>query len=52
MATGRMLRRKIALDKRLAQLSSDRARLLFTWCIAFLDVEGRMLGDPVVIKAS
>ena len=51
MAEGRMLRRKIALDKRLAQLSSDRSRLFFTWCIPFLDVEGRMTGDPEVVKA-
>jgi len=51
MADGRMLRRRIALDKRLAELSDHAARLIFTWCIAFLDVDGRMTGDPVVIKA-
>lgn len=46
-----MLRRKIAHDKRLAQLSCDRARLFFTWCIPFVDVDGRMTGDADVIKA-
>lgn len=51
MAEGRMLRRKIAHDKRLARLSNDRTRLFFTWCIPFLDVEGRMTGDAEVIKA-
>src|SRR5574337_1485798 len=50
MAEGRMLRRRIALDKGLARISSDRGRLLFTWCIPFLDVDGRMRGDPDVVK--
>ena len=52
MADGRMLRRKIALDKDLARLSRDRTRLFFTWCLPHLDVQGRLTGDPDVLKVT
>ena len=45
MARGRMLNRAISLDENVDALSDDTARLLFTWMIAHLDVEGRMYGD-------
>lgn len=62
MAEGRMLRRKISHSKQVARLIAlvDQrmgaphgayAGLLFTWCIAHLDVEGRMHGDPLVVKS-
>lgn len=63
MASGRFLHRKISSNKdlpRLISLLSERmgephgsmAALLFTWCIAHLDVEGRMHGDPHVVKGA
>lgn len=45
MARGRMLSKDISLDEKVAALSDDTARLLFTWLIPHLDVEGRMYGD-------
>lgn len=45
MARGRMLSKNISLDEKVDALSDDTARLLFTWLIAHLDVEGRMYGD-------
>ncbi len=61
MATGRMLQRKISKSHDVAALvdrvgaSMGRehgayAALLFTWCIAHLDVEGRMHGDPRLVR--
>uniref|UniRef100_A0A6H1Z798 Uncharacterized protein n=2 Tax=viral metagenome TaxID=1070528 RepID=A0A6H1Z798_9ZZZZ len=52
MAEGRMLKRAIATSKKMAELETDSARLLYTWFIPFLDVEGRFYGDPDVIKGS
>lgn len=51
MAHGRMLNKTISLNKELADLQSDASRLLFTWTIAHLDVEGRIHGDPEVLKS-
>jgi hypothetical protein len=63
MATGRMLQQKISnnkslprlialLDERLGAPNGAMAALLYTWCIAHLDVEGRMSGDPHVVKGN
>jgi hypothetical protein len=63
MAQGRMLNRKISLNKdlpRLMQVVDQRmgtphgaqAVVLYTWCISHLDVEGRMHGDPIVVKGT
>jgi len=52
MAEGRMLKRAITTSKKLSELKTDSARLLYTWLIPFLDVEGRYYGDPAVIKGS
>ena len=53
MARGRMLNQKISKNKQVAELY-DRvgpdAVIFYTWLIAYLDVEGRVHGDPVVLK--
>lgn len=51
MARGRMLSKDISLDEKVEALSNDTARLLFTWMIPHLDVEGRMYGDARVFKS-
>ena len=50
MADGRMLRRAIATSRKMAELKTDAARLLYTWLIPFLDIDGKYYGDPAVIK--
>jgi hypothetical protein len=45
MAEGRMLKKKISLNEAVADLADDTHRLLFTWGIAHLDVEGRITGN-------
>ena len=52
MAEGRMLKKKISLNEALANLDNDTHRLLFTWAIPHLDVEGRISGSPRVFKAA
>ena len=51
MARGRMLSKDISLDEKVNALSDDTARLLFTWLIPHLDVEGRMYGEAQVFKS-
>lgn len=51
MAQGRMLSKRISLNKALASLETDTSRLLFTWTIAHLDVEGRVHGDPALLRS-
>lgn len=50
MAEGRMLKKQISQSRRLAELKTDSARLLYTWIIPHLDVEGRINADPDIIK--
>jgi len=50
MAEGRMLKKRISESKRVAGLSSDSVRLLYTWLIPWLDVEGRHTADAEIIK--
>lgn len=45
-----MLKKVISESKSLGNLNSDSARLLYTWLIPFLDVEGRHSADPEIIK--
>ncbi|MEW6385942.1 MAG: hypothetical protein AB1491_00275 [Thermodesulfobacteriota bacterium] len=52
MAEGRMLKKKISIDVRWADLKTDTHRLLFTVGIAHLDIEGRISGDPREFKAA
>lgn len=51
MATGRMLNKKIGLSKQVNDLTDDTSRLAFTWAIAHLDRDGRIHGEPDVLKA-
>ena len=50
MAEGRMLKRSIATSEQLERVSFE-ADYLFTRCIPFLDVEGRMPGAPGRVRA-
>lgn len=50
MPEGRMIKRVISESKKLGKLKSDSARLLYTWLIPWLDVEGRHSADPEIIK--
>jgi hypothetical protein len=50
MARARMLNQKIVRDKAVNDLPDDTARLLFTWMIPHLDRDGRMPGDPLLVK--
>lgn len=52
MAEGRMLKKVISTSKKLADLKSDSARLLYTWLLPHLDVEGRFSADPKVVKGN
>lgn len=50
MARGRFISKRIAHSAQLAEVSL-LADYLFTRCIPHLDVEGRMIGHPTVVKA-
>lgn len=50
MAKGRMLEKVVSDSKRLPKLKTDSARLLWTWILPYLDIEGRCLADPDMIK--
>jgi len=50
MPAGRILLKSISESKKLSQLKTDGARLLFTWLIPHVDVNGCFSGDPEVIK--
>jgi hypothetical protein len=52
MADGRMLKKLISHSRRLASLKNDTHRLIYTWLIPHLDVEGRFHADPTIIKGS
>lgn len=45
MAKGRLIHKKICLSEQIHLLPNDTARLLYTWIIPQLDVEGRFYGD-------
>jgi len=52
VARGRMINKKISLNKAVNDLSSDTSRLAFTWAIAHLDASGRISGDPRALKST
>jgi len=52
MADGRMLKKNVSKSRRLADLNTDSARLLWTWLLPHLDVEGRFEADPNIIKGA
>ena len=45
-----MLKKEISESKKLGALKSDSARLLYTWLIPWLDIEGRYTADPDILK--
>jgi hypothetical protein len=51
VAEGGMLAKKISLNEAVAALANDTHRLLFTWALAHLDIEGRISGRPNVFRA-
>ncbi len=50
MAKGRMLKKEISSSKKMGSLKSDSERLLYTWLIPWLDIEGRYTADPDLLK--
>ena len=52
MAEGRMLKKKVSTSKKLMELKTDSARLLWTWILPHLDVEGKFSADPDIVKGS
>ena len=52
MAEGRMLKKNVSNSRRLSQLQTDSARMLWTWIIPYLDVEGRFYASPDMIKST
>ena len=50
MPRGRMLNKRISTDDKIAKLSL-KATLFYTWCIPYLDFEGRILADVWSLKA-
>jgi hypothetical protein len=51
MVIGRILLRSISNSDKLANLKTDGARLLYTWLIPRVDIEGRYYADPRLVKA-
>ena len=51
MADGRMLKKVICESPKLAALKNDTHRLIYTWLIPHLDVEGRHSADPRIVKS-
>ena len=50
MPVGRIILKTISGSKKMASLKTDGARLLYTWLIPHLDVNGCFSGDPVVLN--
>lgn len=50
MANGRMLLKRISNSRKLANLTSDGARLLYTWLLSHLDSNGNFYADPVMVN--
>lgn len=51
MARGRIISNEITRDKTISELSCDTSRLAFTWLITFADCEGRVHGDPALLRS-
>lgn len=50
MPEGRMLKKVVSTSRKLANLKSDSARLLYTWLLPHLDIEGRFSANPNIVK--
>ena len=51
MARGRFISTDITKDKRVSDLADDTSRLAFTWAITLADAEGRVYGDPALLRS-
>jgi hypothetical protein len=51
MARGRFVSNAIMSDKKINGLSNDTSRLAFTWLITEADCEGRVHGDPAMVRS-
>jgi len=52
MPRGRFISKDISFDKDVNELSCFESILAFTWLIPHLDREGRMYGDPVIVRST
>ena len=52
MARGRMLNKKVCGSVKFQNLPDDTCRLLATWMIANLDVQGVFYGDPAMVRSA
>lgn len=50
MPVGRILLKSISNSKKIPKLKTDGARLLYTWLIAHLDINGCYYGEAEIIK--
>lgn len=50
MAKGRMLQNRVSKSQKLASLSNDTVRLLYTWMLSHLDINGSFYADPVMVN--
>lgn len=50
VAKGRFLSKSVSTSQKLASLSTDSPRLLWTWLLPHLDREGRFHADPAIVK--
>lgn len=51
MAKGRFVSKQITIDKKVNDLKDPWSMLGFTWMIPHADCEGRVYGDPAVLKS-
>lgn len=51
MAKGRFISKEICIDKRVNELSDGYSLVGFTWLITHADREGRIYGDPAIVKS-
>ena len=52
MPRGRFLSRDVSTSERLANLRTDFARLLWSWCVPHTDRDGRLPGSSRVLRAT
>lgn len=50
MAKGRMLQNRISKSQKMASLSNDTVRLLYTWMLSHLDINGNFYADPIMVN--
>jgi hypothetical protein len=51
VAKGRFVSKEICLDKKVSGLSDGYSMAGFTWLITHTDCEGRIYGDPAIVKS-